>query len=86
MKHRFFKKLFLTTTIIILVSLAAITIILSFFVSSYITNDKINLLEKTCDTVDKFTGALDISDVNNLKSLNISFVAVYICAEKYKVS
>ena len=68
MKHSFFKKFFLTTTVIIIVSLTAITIILSFFVSSFLTNDRLRILEKTCETVAEVTEVFDVNDINNVKN------------------
>lgn len=68
MNHKFFKKFFLTTTLIIIASITLITIILSFFVSSYLRNDKLVALKGTCDSVVEFTKVLDVKDVNRLKS------------------
>ena len=68
MKHSFFKKFFVTTTAIILISLTAITIILSFFVSSFLTSDRLRILKKTCETVAEVTEVFDVNDINNYKN------------------
>ncbi len=68
MKHSFFKKFFVTTTAIILISLTAITIILSFFVSSFLTSDRLRILKKTCETVAEVTEVFDVNDINNIKN------------------
>lgn len=52
-------------------SITAITIILSFFVSSYITGEKLKTLDKTCDAVSGFTAFLDVSEVKHIKSAKI---------------
>lgn len=68
MTQKFFKKFFLTTTSIILVSITAITIILSFFVSSYFTKEKLKVLEEICEAVVTATEKLTGDSVDFIKS------------------
>ena len=71
MKLKFFKKFFLTTTLIILASLALITVILSFFVSSYLTNEKLNTLNEICEAVVSASNELADHEINAVKSTKI---------------
>lgn len=66
MKLKLFKKYFLTTAIIIIVSLTAMMVILSFVVNNYIAKTKQTTLNTACDEVAEYI--LDASE--NYKTLS----------------
>ena len=56
MKLKLFKKYFLTTALIIIFSLAAMMMILSFVLNNYLARSKYETLNKCCTQVsDRFT-------------------------------
>ena len=68
MKLKFFKKFFLTTTLVILFSLTCITIILCFFVSNYLTDQKQKLLENNCHAVVDAVRKMDYETIKSKES------------------
>lgn len=59
MKFKLFKKFFLTTTLVILLSLTVITVLLCFFVSNYLTREKQTQLKENCHAVAEAVAELD---------------------------
>ncbi len=51
MKQKFFKKFFLTSSLLMLASITVITILLSIFVSNYMTREKKKVLRENCVSI-----------------------------------
>lgn len=71
MKQKFFKKFFLTTILIVLLSITFITVILSFFVSSYLTEEKRKMLSVNCHAVADAYGKIDQQDIDRMNTTDI---------------
>lgn len=59
MRLKLFKKYFLTTAVIILFSLTAMMMILSFVMSNYLAKDKQNALDTACDEVGEYFSVIN---------------------------
>ncbi len=55
MRHKLFKRFFSATAAIVLLSLTAMMIILTFVYSNHLVNEKYTALGKACDSVSQFT-------------------------------
>lgn len=69
MKLKLFRKFFLTTTLLILLSMACITVLLSIFVSNYLTNEKKQVLKDNCYAVAEAISKLDGSGLSENENL-----------------
>lgn len=67
MRHKLFKKYFSATAAIVLFSLTAMMIILTFVYSSHLTGEKYKALNKACDSVTDFA---EYAYSNNSESFN----------------
>ncbi len=70
MRLKLFKKYFFATTVIILVSLTAMTGILSFVLNSYITDTKKNDLRVACREISEHISLMEQSGQNSLNQLS----------------
>lgn len=71
MKLKLFRKFFLTTTLLILLSMACITVLLSIFVSNYLTNEKKQVLKDNCYAVAEAISKLDGSALSENENLTL---------------
>lgn len=71
MKQKFFKKFFLTTILIVLLSITFITVILSFFVSTYLTEEKRKMLEINCHAVAEACSSMEHQEIDKAISSGI---------------
>ncbi len=65
MKLKLFKKFFLINTLIILLSITGITVLLSIFVSNYLTDEKKTQLKETCNAVVTVASELEGTDLDS---------------------
>ena len=93
MKINFLKKFFLVNSIVIISSITIIIVILSIFMSNYITNDKKVMLKENCNTIVTLASQKDFLDLNNDESISlfrtISEIAeadIFICDLSGKVA
>lgn len=90
---KLFKKFFLTTSVIILVSLTVMMSILSFFISNYFSREKYNLLKDNCEAVSRIVLA-DISSSNYQRNVyniiniqnNISNIDIFVTDTTGKIT
>lgn len=73
MKQKFFKKFFLTTILIVLLSITFITVILSFFVSSYLTNEKLKILEDNCTAISELCSGVHSNKLKDVMRSEVFF-------------
>ena len=69
MKLNFFKKFFLVNTIVIICSITIIIVLLSIFVSNYITDDKKETLKENCNTIVTMISQKNDLDVNDAEGV-----------------
>lgn len=69
MKLNFFKKFFLVNTIVIICSITIIIVLLSIFVSNYITDDKKETLKENCNTIVTMVSQKNVLDINDTESV-----------------
>ncbi len=93
MKQKFFKKFFLTTILIVLLSITFITVILSFFVSTYLTNEKLKILEDNCTAIFELCNEVDSNKLKDVMRSEVFFAVsrateadVFICDTKGNVA
>ena len=63
MKLNFFKKFFLVNTLVIICSISIIIVLLSIFISNYITYDKKEMLKENCSTIVEMTSLKNDSEI-----------------------
>lgn len=63
MKLNFFKKFFLVNTLVIICSISIIIVLLSIFISNYITYDKKEMLKENCSTIVEMTSLKNNSEI-----------------------
>lgn len=71
MKLKLFKKFFLTTTLLMLLGITCITILLSIFVSNYMTSQKQQVLEDNCHAINDAITALEGSDLGEKEIMTL---------------
>ena len=72
MKLNFFKKFFLVNTLVIICSISIIIVLLSIFISNYITYDKKEMLKENCSTIVEMTSLKN--DSENFSDENIALI------------
>lgn len=71
MKIRLFKKFFLINSLIILLSIIAVSVLLSIFISNYLTTEKKETLKENCYAVATMANELEISNFNSEENVSI---------------
>lgn len=71
MKIRLFKKFFLINSLIILLSITAVSVLLSIFISNYLTGEKKETLKENCYAVATMAKELEISNLNSEENISI---------------
>ena len=71
MKIRLFKKFFLINSLIILLSIMAVSVLLSIFISNYLTSEKKETLKDNCYAVASMASELEISNFNSEDNISI---------------
>lgn len=71
MKIRLFKKFFLINSLIILLSIMVVSVLLSIFISNYLTGEKKETLKENCYAVATMVNELEVSDLNNEQNISI---------------
>lgn len=71
MKLKLFKKFFLTTTLLMLLGITCITILLSIFVSNYLTGQKQQVLKENCHAINDAITSLENSDLGEQEILTL---------------
>lgn len=69
MKLKLFKKFFLINSLIILLSITCVSVLLSIFISNYLTNENKTMLKESSYAVAKAANYLDISDFEDEKTI-----------------
>ncbi len=71
MKLKLFKKFFLTTTLLMLLGITGITILLSIFVSNYMTGQKQQVLKENCHAISEAIVTLEESDLGEKEIITL---------------
>ena len=71
MKIRLFKKFFLINSLIILLSIIAVSVLLSIFIGNYLTGEKKEALKENCYAVKAMVKQLEITDLNSEENISI---------------
>lgn len=61
LKLKIFKKYFAITSVVIVLSLVFMLMVLSFFVSNYLADEKHEALKKSCEAISEFTSTREVS-------------------------
>lgn len=67
LKLKIFKKYFLITAVVIILSLTFLNAILSFFLSNFLANERRDILKESCHSISQFTAQRELSDADFVK-------------------